>query len=46
VALESEEKACDFYEAALPHVQDAAVRRLFEGLCVEERQHRAACAGS
>jgi rubrerythrin len=42
VALESEEKACEFYEAALPHVKDAAVRRLFEGLSEEERQHRAA----
>ena len=41
VALESEEKACDFYEAALPHVKDPAVRKLFEGLSVEERQHRA-----
>ena len=42
VALECEEKACDFYQAALPHVRDAGVRRLFEGLGEEERKHRAA----
>jgi rubrerythrin len=41
VAIEDEVKACEFFEGALPHVKDAAVRKLFEELRDEERRHRA-----
>ena len=41
VALESEEKAYDFFAEALKHVQDAKVRKLFEELKAEEKQHKA-----
>ena len=41
VALESEEKAHDFYADALKHVKDRQVKKLFEELKDEEKQHRA-----
>ncbi len=41
VALESEEKAHDFYADALAHVKDPEVRRLFEELKAEEKEHQA-----
>ncbi len=41
VALESELKAYEFFDQALPHVKDAQVRKLFEELRGEERQHAA-----
>lgn len=40
VALSSEEKAHDFFEEALRHVSDPAVRILFEELRREELRHR------
>ncbi len=40
VALASEEKAFDFFDGALKHVKDADVRKLFEELRAEERQHQ------
>jgi erythrin-vacuolar iron transport family protein len=40
VALESEVKAHDFFEAALAYVQDADVRALFEELRDEEVEHQ------
>ncbi|HET8733815.1 MAG TPA: ferritin family protein [Anaeromyxobacteraceae bacterium] len=40
VALASEEKAYDFFDGALKHVKDADVRKLFEELRAEERQHQ------
>jgi rubrerythrin len=40
VALESEEKAHDFFAAALPHLKDPRVRALFEELKAEEAQHK------
>ncbi|HVI93133.1 MAG TPA: ferritin family protein [Anaeromyxobacter sp.] len=40
VALASEEKAYDFFDAALPDVTDARVRALFEELRGEELRHR------
>ncbi len=40
VALESEEKAHDFFAEALPHLKDPQVRKLFEELKVEEIKHR------
>ena len=40
VALASEEKAFDFFDAALRHVKDAEVRKLFEELRAEEKQHQ------
>jgi rubrerythrin len=40
VALKSEEKAYDYFDAALKHVKDADVRKLFEELRAEEVQHQ------
>jgi rubrerythrin len=40
VALEAEEKAYDFFDAALPHLKDPRVRALFEELKGEEAQHK------
>jgi rubrerythrin len=40
VALRCEEKAHAFFVEALPHVQDAEVRALFEELRAEEVQHQ------
>jgi rubrerythrin len=40
VALASEEKAHDFFAEALVHVRDAQVRKLFEELKAEEKEHR------
>ena len=40
VALESEEKAHDFFAAALPSLKDPRVRALFEELKAEELQHK------
>ena len=40
VALASEEKAYDFFDAALPNVTDPRVRTLFEELRGEELRHR------
>ncbi len=40
VALQSEEKAYDFFAAALPHLKDPQVRALFEELKGEELQHK------
>ena len=40
VALESEVKAHDFFDAALAYVQDADVRTLFEELRDEEVEHQ------
>jgi rubrerythrin len=40
VALASEEKAYDFFDAALPNVTDAGVRALFEELRGEELRHQ------
>jgi rubrerythrin len=39
VALSSEEKAREFFDGALRHVRDPAVRTLFEHLRGEEEQH-------
>lgn len=39
VALESEEKAHDFFAEALPHLGDQQVRELFEELKAEEIEH-------
>ncbi len=39
VAVEDEGKAYDFYDQALQHVKDAEVRKLFQGLRDEEKQH-------
>ncbi len=41
VALESEEKAYDFFADALEHVKDRQVRKLFQSLMEEEAQHQA-----
>jgi rubrerythrin len=41
VALESEEKAHDFFAQALRHVKDPEARKLFEELKGEELQHQA-----
>ncbi len=41
VALESEEKAYDFFADALDHVKDKQVRKLFKSLMDEEAQHQA-----
>jgi rubrerythrin len=41
VAMASEQKAHDYFAAALPHVQDAEVRTLFEELRDEELHHYA-----
>ncbi len=40
VALESEEKAYDFFAAALKHVKDAKVKKLFTELKAEEQKHK------
>ena len=40
-ALRSEEKAHAFFVAALPQIQNASVRTLFEDLCAEEVEHQA-----
>jgi rubrerythrin len=40
VALESEQKAHDFFAATVPHVADAKARALFEELREEELEHR------
>lgn len=40
VALESEEKAHDFFAEALPHIGDRRVRELFEELKAEEIEHQ------
>ena len=40
VALESEQKAHDFFAGALPHVVDPDVRALFEELRAEELEHK------
>jgi rubrerythrin len=40
VALSSEEKAYDFFDAALPHVADPNVRALFQELRGEELRHQ------
>ncbi len=42
VALESEEKAYDFFDNALAHIKDPGVRVLFEELRDEEKEHWAA----
>ncbi|BDG01063.1 ferritin-like domain-containing protein [Anaeromyxobacter oryzae] len=39
VALRAEEKARDFFDGALPHVQDPEVRALFQDLRAEEERH-------
>jgi rubrerythrin len=39
VALSSEQKAFDFYDAALPHVTDPEIRTLFTELRDEETEH-------
>jgi rubrerythrin len=39
VALESEQKAYDFYDEALPHVADKEIRELFTELRDEETEH-------
>jgi rubrerythrin len=40
VAIESEQKAFDFFDEALPHIVDRDVRALFEELRGEEAQHQ------
>lgn len=40
VAMESEIKACEFFDQALPGVKDPAVRILFEELRDEEAMHQ------
>jgi len=40
VALKSEEKAWDYFDAALKHVKDPDVKKLFEELRAEEVQHQ------
>lgn len=41
VAMRSEQKAHDFFVAALPHITDADVRALFDELRQEELHHQA-----
>ena len=41
VALESEEKAHDFFAGALKHLGDPEVKKLFQELAAEELQHQA-----
>ena len=41
VALASEVKAYEYFDAALAHVQDPSVRALFEELRAEEAEHQA-----
>jgi rubrerythrin len=45
VALESEEKAYDFFDSSLKHVKDAKVKKLFTELRGEEAKHRQLLAG-
>jgi erythrin-vacuolar iron transport family protein len=40
IALESEIKAHDYFAAAIPHVKDADVKKLFEELKQEEVEHQ------
>jgi rubrerythrin len=40
VALASEVKAYEYFDAALAHVRDPAVRSLFEELRTEEAEHQ------
>ena len=40
VALVSEEKAWSYFDDALKHIKDADVRKLFEELRAEEKQHQ------
>jgi len=40
IAMESEVKAYEFFDQALPGIQDRAVRKLFEELRDEESQHQ------
>lgn len=40
VAMESEQKAWDFFDAALREVKDGGVRSLFEELRAEEAEHK------
>lgn len=40
VAMESEVKAYDFFDQALPGIQDREVRKLFEELRDEEKEHQ------
>ncbi|CAG4884653.1 Rubrerythrin [Georgfuchsia toluolica] len=40
VAMESEVKAYDFFDQTLPGIQDQAVRKLFEELRDEEKEHQ------
>ncbi len=40
VALASEEKAWSYFDDALKHVKDVEVRKLFEELRAEEKQHQ------
>ena len=40
VAMESEVKAYEFFDQALPGIQDSAVRKLFEELRDEEAEHQ------
>ncbi len=40
VALESEEKAYDFFAEALPHLEDPEVKKLFQELRAEEVKHQ------
>lgn len=40
VALESEEKAHDFFAEAIPHLKDPEVEKLFRELKAEEKKHQ------
>jgi rubrerythrin len=40
VALRAEERAWEFYDQAIPHVQDPEVRAFFEELRAEEVEHQ------
>ncbi len=39
LCLASEKKALSFYEEALPYVTDPDIKKLFEELCEEEKEH-------
>jgi rubrerythrin len=39
-ALRCEQKAHEFFAAAIPRIQDARVRELFDELCAEEVEHQ------
>lgn len=45
VAMASEQKAWDFFDAALKQVKDTGVRSLFEELRAEEAEHKKLLAG-